>query len=76
MSHLFSMIMIFFLGRVYDLNGNLHQWWNNKTIDKFKKRTDCVVNQYSDYSINGKHINGKQTLGKCINKKIKKKTLF
>nr|CAD7264680.1 unnamed protein product [Timema shepardi] len=50
-------------GREYDEFGNLHQWWNNKTIDKFKNRTDCVVDQYSEFEINNKHLNGKQTLG-------------
>jgi neprilysin len=53
-------------GREYDKNGNLHQWWNNKTIDKFKQRTDCFTRQYSNYSINGKSLNGKQTLGKRL----------
>ncbi|XP_046673742.1 endothelin-converting enzyme homolog isoform X3 [Homalodisca vitripennis] len=53
-------------GREYDKIGNLHQWWNNKTIEKFKNQTDCVVKQYSDYEINGKHLNGKQTLGENI----------
>ena len=50
-------------GREYDQNGNLHQWWNNKTIGKFKERTECVVTQYSNYEINNKHLNGRQTLG-------------
>ncbi|KAK7794358.1 hypothetical protein R5R35_007241 [Gryllus longicercus] len=53
-------------GREYDRIGNLHQWWNNQTISKFKERTDCVVNQYSKYEINSKHLNGKQTLGENI----------
>nr|CAD7574544.1 unnamed protein product [Timema californicum] len=53
-------------GREYDEFGNLHQWWNNKTIDKFKNRTDCVVDQYSEFEINNKHLNGKQTLGENI----------
>jgi len=53
-------------GREYDKFGNMHQWWNNKTIEKFKKQADCVVQQYSKYEANGKHINGKQTLGENI----------
>lgn len=43
--------------------GNLHQWWNNKTIERFKERANCFVGQYNKYEINGKHLNGKQTLG-------------
>lgn len=44
----------------------MHQWWNNKTIERFKKQTECVVKQYSNYEINNKHLNGKQTLGNAI----------
>nr|XP_014279943.2 endothelin-converting enzyme homolog [Halyomorpha halys] len=53
-------------GREYDKFGNMHQWWNNKTIERFKKQTECVVKQYSSYEINTKHLNGKQTLGENI----------
>ncbi|CAH1399078.1 unnamed protein product [Nezara viridula] len=53
-------------GREYDKYGNMHQWWNNKTIERFKKQTECVVKQYSSYEINNKHLNGKQTLGENI----------
>ncbi|XP_039285677.1 endothelin-converting enzyme homolog [Nilaparvata lugens] len=53
-------------GREYDKFGNLHQWWNNKTIDKFKSQIDCIVKQYSNYQLNNKHLNGKNTLGENI----------
>ncbi|CAO1405438.1 unnamed protein product [Diamesa hyperborea] len=53
-------------GREYDKYGNLHQWWNDKTISKFKSRTDCFVKQYEKYNVNGKYLNGKQTLGENI----------
>lgn len=53
-------------GREYDKNGNLHRWWNETTIERFKERTDCFAKQYGDYEINGKKINGKQTLGENI----------
>lgn len=50
-------------GREYDKYGNLNQWWKNKTIERFKERADCFTKQYDRYEINGKHLNGKQTLG-------------
>ncbi|XP_076306637.1 M13 family metallopeptidase neprilysin 3 isoform X2 [Tachypleus tridentatus] len=53
-------------GREYDKNGNLKQWWKNKTIEEFKARTQCFVDQYSSYVINEEHLNGKQTLGENI----------
>ena len=38
-------------GRQYDKNGNLRQWWNNNTILAFRKRAQCVVDQYSNYKL-------------------------
>lgn len=58
-----STIGYFKLGREYDLHGNLHQWWNNATIERFKNRTECFVEQYSNFEIHGRHVNGRQTLG-------------
>uniref|UniRef100_A0A8C8IDG7 endothelin-converting enzyme 1 n=1 Tax=Oncorhynchus tshawytscha TaxID=74940 RepID=A0A8C8IDG7_ONCTS len=48
-------------GREYDKDGNLRPWWQNSSVDAFKNRTECMVEQY-----NGTHINGKQTLEENI----------
>lgn len=53
-------------GREYDRFGNLNQWWNNGTIKNFKARAKCIQEQYSNYSMDGQHLNGKQTLGENI----------
>lgn len=53
-------------GREYDKEGNMHQWWNNETIAKFKNRTKCFEKQYGSYKINGRNLNGLQTLGENI----------
>lgn len=62
------LIFIFVLcaGREYDKDGNLRPWWQNSSVDAFKNRTECMVDQYTQYTINGEHINGKQTLGENI----------
>lgn len=36
-------------GREFDKDGNLYKWWNNKTIDRFKQRTNCFAKQYSKF---------------------------
>lgn len=54
------------IGREFDMYGNLHQWWNNATTDRFKNRTECFVEQYNQYQVHGRNINGRQTLGKNI----------
>lgn len=35
-------------GREFDKEGNLNHWWKNETIKKFKDRTKCFVEQYSE----------------------------
>ncbi|XP_023678299.1 endothelin-converting enzyme 2b isoform X1 [Paramormyrops kingsleyae] len=50
-------------GREYDKDGTLRPWWQNSSVEAFKNRTECMVDQYSQYAINGEHINGRQTLG-------------
>ncbi|XP_077998492.1 endothelin-converting enzyme 1-like [Glandiceps talaboti] len=53
-------------GREYDKNGNMVTWWKNATVERFKERTECMVDKYNKYIVNGENINGKQTLGENI----------
>uniref|UniRef100_A0A8C5PBL5 endothelin-converting enzyme 1 n=1 Tax=Leptobrachium leishanense TaxID=445787 RepID=A0A8C5PBL5_9ANUR len=53
-------------GREYDEDGNLRPWWQNSSLEAFKNRTECMVDQYNSYSINGEKVNGRQTLGENI----------
>ncbi|XP_033724972.1 endothelin-converting enzyme homolog isoform X2 [Pecten maximus] len=55
-------------GRKFDVNGNLHNWWTNSSIEGFKKRAGCMVKQYSSYEVEdlGVHIRGDTTLGENI----------
>uniref|UniRef100_A0A3Q4B3X3 endothelin-converting enzyme 1 n=1 Tax=Mola mola TaxID=94237 RepID=A0A3Q4B3X3_MOLML len=53
-------------GREYDKEGNLRPWWQNSSVQAFRQRTECMVDQYSRYLVNGEHVNGKQTLGENI----------
>ena len=54
------------IGRKYDKNGNLHSWWEQDTAKSFTNRTECMVSQYSNYSLTDEHLNGKLTLGENI----------
>ncbi|XP_039296930.1 neprilysin-4 [Nilaparvata lugens] len=38
-------------GRQSDKFGNLAQWWSAETLKKYLKKTECFVNQYSNYSL-------------------------
>uniref|UniRef100_A0A673CIB2 Endothelin-converting enzyme 1 n=1 Tax=Sphaeramia orbicularis TaxID=375764 RepID=A0A673CIB2_9TELE len=53
-------------GREYDKDGNLRSWWKNSSVEAFKKQTQCMVEQYGNYSINKEPLNGRHTLGENI----------
>ncbi|KAL7976165.1 hypothetical protein Chor_008262 [Crotalus horridus] len=53
-------------GREYDKDGNLRPWWKNSSVEAFKQHTECLVEQYGNYSVNGEAVNGKFTLGENI----------
>lgn len=56
------------LGRQFDKDGNLKQWWNNATINAFRDRAQCIIDQYSRYKVNevGLYMNGKLTQSENI----------
>ncbi|XP_037346870.2 endothelin-converting enzyme 1 [Pungitius pungitius] len=53
-------------GREYDKDGNLRPWWKNSSVEAFKQQTECMVEQYGNYSVNKEPLNGKHTLGENI----------
>lgn len=53
-------------GREYDKDGNLRLWWKNSSVEAFKRQTQCMVEQYGNYSINKEPVNGRHTLGENI----------
>ncbi|CAK8671256.1 unnamed protein product [Clavelina lepadiformis] len=53
-------------GRQYDLNGNLNDWWEENTLKEFKKKAECMIEQYNDYDVNGGKVNGNMTIGENI----------
>lgn len=57
---------LLFKGREYDKDGNLRPWWKNSSVEAFKKQTQCMVEQYGNYSINKEPLNGRHTLGENI----------
>lgn len=51
-------------GAKFDGHGNLHNWWTPEDMKKFQAKTDCLVNEYSQYTAVGDvKVNGKLTLG-------------
>ena len=55
-----------FAGREFDKNGLLKMWWEQSSIDSFKREARCIERQYSQFSVNGENVNGNLTLGENI----------
>ena len=54
-------------GSQFDAQGNLRNWWTDEDRKAFEQRTQCVVDQYSGYTIvDNIKINGKLTNGEDI----------
>ncbi|VDO99946.1 unnamed protein product [Soboliphyme baturini] len=55
-------------GRQYDKDGNLREWWDNKTIEQFNQKTKCIERQYSKYRAKqiNTTVNGRITKGENI----------
>ncbi|MCW8386566.1 M13 family metallopeptidase [Fluoribacter dumoffii] len=53
-------------GAQFDGHGNLKNWWTPSDLEKFKKATQCIVNQYSQYVVDGDlHVQGKLVVGEA-----------
>jgi endothelin-converting enzyme/putative endopeptidase len=50
-------------GRQFDGHGNLHDWWTKEDADKFTQKAQCIVDEYSQFSVGDTKLNGKLTLG-------------
>ncbi|MGH2642660.1 MAG: M13 family metallopeptidase, partial [Chitinophagaceae bacterium] len=54
-------------GRLYDAEGNLHNWWTKEDAKKFDQRTALLVKQFNSYiPVDSFHINGQATLGENL----------
>ncbi|XP_068754462.1 endothelin-converting enzyme 1-like isoform X2 [Montipora capricornis] len=40
-------------GRRFDMNGDEKDWWSEETLEAFKRRTACLKEQYSNFTLNG-----------------------
>ncbi len=54
-------------GAKSDAKGVLRTWWLPQDVEAFKKRTDKLADQYSEFqALPGLHLNGRLTLGENI----------
>ena len=66
-------------GGRYDEYGNLHDWWDVNTAEKFYDKAECFVQQYQAEKIReagGQTLNGRLSLGENIADNAGLKTSF
>lgn len=55
------------LGRFYDKDGNLKDWWSKADEQAYNSRAECFVKQYDGHEVlDGLRVNGRLTLGENI----------
>ena len=62
-------------GRYFDGYGNRKNWWQKTSNDAFNQRAECFVDQYNQYQVNNRYIDGLQTLDENVNKRLLKSLL-
>lgn len=54
-------------GALFDLHGNLQNWWTKEDKERFDKKTAHLAEQFDAFEpLPGLHVNGKLTLGENI----------
>lgn len=55
-------------GRQFDEIGNLNEWWEEKTRTAYLEKSQCIIDQYGNYTepISGLNLNGINTQGENI----------
>ncbi|XP_064641839.1 neprilysin-4-like [Lineus longissimus] len=55
-------------GRQTDKDGNLIPWWQPSAVEKFKRKAQCIIDQYSKYVVKEVNmtVNGIRTQGENI----------
>ena len=53
-------------GAKFNGHGNLKDWWTPSDLAKFNKATQCIINQFSGYVVDGDmHVQGKLVVGEA-----------
>lgn len=53
-------------GSQFDGHGNLKNWWTKSDLEKFKTATQCIVDQFSQYTVEDNlHVQGKLVVGEA-----------
>ena len=53
-------------GSKYDADGNLNMWWTDEDRAKFEVKTKYFIEEYNNFLVGGKPVNGELTLGENL----------
>ncbi len=56
---------------MYDINGNLSDWWMNYTSQEFDRQAKCLISEYGNFTTTGPdgemlHLGGQQTIDENV----------
>ena len=54
------------MGRKFDGDGNLNDWWTKKDAEKYVTKSDILKKLFNELKIEGQNVNGELTLGENI----------
>lgn len=49
-AYIYMYFWCYLLGRQYDKNGDLLNWWGNSTETRFLERAQCIIDQYGNFT--------------------------
>lgn len=44
------------LGKDFTIEGNFDTWWTNHSLTQFKQKSQCFINQYSNFTLFNKKV--------------------
>jgi putative endopeptidase len=53
-------------GKNYDVHGQKKKWWSRKDNLRYNQKTKALIHVFNSQTVDGKHLNGKNTLGENI----------
>ena len=53
-------------GKDFNIEGNFKTWWTDHSTQAFKRKSQCFIDQYSNFSLFNQFMNGRQTLGENL----------
>jgi len=54
------------VGKYYDSNGEKNNWWTDDDDENYNELTQCFIDEYNNFSFNGKYLDGIFTLQENI----------